>query len=468
MRYSLADVAELMFNRPVAVTRDRAELILGAMGPRLNVGSLIIAGEDRQVPISELSARAADFRVDIESRPHDHEIERRDWDTGALLSPYQVWNGVAVFKVRGTLMPEGGLNPTSGATSYSGLDYKARYARADDRVRGVALDIDSGGGTIVDLFETCDQLLALREEKPVRAILRGAGCSAAYALAACANEVTAASYSWAGSIGVLIAHADFSEQLKQEGVAVTLIASGAHKTDGSELLPLGAEIREKLKAHVDRTAARFFEHVAAARPSLSVDAVASQQARIYSGEEALAANLVDQIMGWDESLREFAETVNRRQPSAAIPAQRGTAAGANRGAARMDRDNLAPAADNQPGFTQAQLDAAAETARGEAVTAERARIGQLAELDAQSTISPALTAAIAEGASVADFALQQARSTREQQASALAGARADAVQADQAPAKRTDTAASSTAPANRGAAAVERMRGRHPGLRAKA
>jgi ClpP class serine protease len=265
MRYTLADLSEMMFNRPVAITREKAEIILGALGPRLNIGSLTIAGEERVRPIAELAKLAADARVEFDSLPGDREVEQRDWETGAVLDPYAIWNGVAVLKVRGTLVPEGGLNPTSGLTSYQGIDYKRRYAEADDRVLGIALDIDSGGGTVVDCFELCNRLLETREKKPIRAIIRGVGASAAYAIAACSTDVTCAPYSLVGSIGTLIAHAEFSESLKQDGIGVTLIQSAAHKTDGHPALPLAPEVAERLQLEVDRSAQTFIELVAKAR-----------------------------------------------------------------------------------------------------------------------------------------------------------------------------------------------------------
>lgn len=465
MRYNLADIQERMFNRPVMITRQKAEIILGVMGPRLHVGSLIIAGEEEGRSIGELEALAQQARVDLDSRPGDRDIARRDWETGAVVDPYEIWNGVAIMKVRGTLMAEGGLNPSSGATGYDGLDYKLRYAQADDRVLGLLYDIDSGGGECVDLFELCRHIRAARDQFPIRAIVRGMGCSAAYAIAACAHEVTCAPYSWSGSIGAIIAHADFSKQLEQDGVTVTLIASAPHKTDASSCIPLDPEVRDKLQRDVDQGAATFIEHVAECR-GMSADEIAAQEARFYDGEEALGLNLVDKIMAWDDSLKEFAEAVNRRQPPAATPVPAGLTSGANRGAARMDREDLAPAAENQPVITQTQLEQARTEAASAAVTAERARVAQLAELDDESTVSESLAAAITAGTSAGDFAIERQKAAKQAQADALGAARTDAADVGDI-GKRSD-ASSSAKPGNRGESAVTRMRGKVPGLPATA
>ena len=128
----------------------------------------------------------------------------------------------------------------------------------------------------------------------------------------------------------------------------------------------------------------------------------------------------------------------------------------------MSTNLTAPAAEQQPEFTQAQLDAAAVTAKAEGhaegltagATAERARFTALAELDATSTISAALSGAIETGASAGDFAIGLAKAAKTQGANALADAQADAIGAGELPAGGAAAAAAAALgePANRGAA----------------
>src|SRR5690606_14727756 len=91
--------------------------------------------------------------------------------------------------------------------------------------------------------------------------------SAAYALAACAGagNITAAPYSIVGSIGAIMLHADFSKQLEDEGIDVTMITSAAHKADASYLKPLEADVQARLQGMVDDCAKSFIDHVAEAR-----------------------------------------------------------------------------------------------------------------------------------------------------------------------------------------------------------
>ena len=467
--YSLVDISERAFNRPVMITPEKAQIILGVIGPRLNVGQLIVAGDDSPpVPIQSLAAMASGARLEMDPMPGDVRMAARDWNTGAIIAPYETWMGAAIIKVRGTLMAENGLNPSSGATGYDGLLYKARYAHADPKVKGLLLDIDSPGGEVVDLMEFCQQLLAIREDKPIRAIVRGCAASAGYAIACCASpgQITAAPYSMVGSIGALMMHADWSKNLEQDGIAVTLITSAAHKADGSSVLPLAADVRERLQASVNECASAFIDHVAQARPIMSRDAIVGQEARFYSGDDALSQQLVDKFMSWDESLREYADFLNgsgnpgrAARPGAQGP--RGTGAQSSKGKTMSTNSP----GDDAPIHTEAQLQAAVASATTAAVTAERERIGQLCALDSDSSISEGLSAAISEGTSAGEYAIGLATAAKAATATALEAAKNEAVAGEQLPGKSASrSGGGSGQKVNRGKAVMERYAGVHPSI----
>src|SRR5690606_39452839 len=54
-----------------------------------------------------------------------------------------------------------------------------------------------------------------------------------------------------GSVGVVMAHASYEDYLEQEGIKVTLIHSGAHKTDGNPYEDLPGEVLERFQADTD-------------------------------------------------------------------------------------------------------------------------------------------------------------------------------------------------------------------------
>lgn len=133
----------------------------------------------------------------------------------------------------------------------------------------------------------------------------------------------------------------------------------------------------------------------------------------------------------------------------------------------MSQEHAAPAGD-EPVHTQAALDAAVATASANATsaatTAERERFSALVELDSESTLSASLTEAISEGTSAGDYAIALARENKAAIATAAEAAKTDAAKPTELP---SGSAAVGAKP-NRGQAAVDRFRGKIPGLPAKA
>ena len=136
----------------------------------------------------------------------------------------------------------------------------------------------------------------LSAEKPTIAILTDFAYSAGYLLASAARQVVLPETGGAGSIGVIAMHADFSAQLKNKGVKVTLITSGAHKADGHPAAPISNEVLARAQASVDATRNLFATAVGKYRGArLTKDAALATEALTYRGEDAVAAGLADGV-----------------------------------------------------------------------------------------------------------------------------------------------------------------------------
>lgn len=450
--FSRAAITRRLFNTPLAATPETAAIVLGAIGKRLDVSQLIVPTDDREIGRDELEALAADRRLELSAQAGTDQVA----PTVEARRLMPIVSGIAFVEVRGELVSENGIGPMSGFTGYDGIRAQVLAADADPNVRGIVLDIDSPGGEVSGLYECAAALMARRGKKPMRAVIRGVGASAACALSVCADpgEVTIHELGLGGSIGTIMMHVDYSQAMAQDGVAVTMIMSGSHKADGNAFEPLPDNVRARLQALCDQANDKFIAHVAMAR-GLDPSAVRDQQAQIYQGEEAVAAGLADKVMSWDDSIAEFTAAVNGDRPGGASPAT-----GANQ-ETRMTETTTAPEASAKPAITEEQLSAA----RTETETAERQRIADLIELDADSKVSDPLAKAIADGTSPGQFAIDRNRAARETQASALDGLRSDAVQPEILPQKGGDKQVG--AKPNRGQAVVDRMRGKHPGLPAQ-
>ncbi|WP_181883551.1 S49 family peptidase [Sphingorhabdus pulchriflava] len=462
--WSRASIISRLFGTPLAVLPETAAIVLGAVGPKLDVGQLFVAPTGAALSIDEMRSMAAAEVNRLESvGPTDraaplHRANRLGF----------VFNRVMHVPIRGETVSEndGAIGPSSGFTGYDGIRAQVIAADKDPEIGGILLDVDCPGGEVASLFELADFLMSRRGTKPMRAMIRDCGCSAAYTIAACADpgQVTMHALGRAGSNGVITMHADFSEQLAQEGIKVRLFASGTHKAEGNPFEPLPEEVAARISAMVEVSASRLFKHVGKAR-GMSAEDIRKQQAQVYFGDEAVKAGLVDKIMSWDDSMQEFEQQVNGTARSRTATAPSGVSS--SKGKA-MSTEATAPAAEQQPIFTQAQLDQAVASASASATAdanlamanSERARFAALAELDGGSKISAEMATAMAEGTSAGDFAIAQAKAAKAKAGGALSNARADAVDSNDLPESGASAVAASVdqQPTNRGAAFVDKRK----------
>jgi signal peptide peptidase SppA len=274
-------LAQKLFNVPLAITPQKAEIVMAALADRFGLARLF----------------HADGRV----------VAFDDWD-GDIGEPaqaraYEVVAGIAVIPVTGTLVQKlGTLRPYSGMTGYDGLRACLSMAMADEDVRGIALDIDSPGGEVAGCFDLADDIYRMRGSKPIWAILTESAYSAAYALASACDRILVPRTGGTGSVGVICMHVDMSKALGAAGVNVTLIHYGDRKADGSDSQPLSKEAMSRYQSDVDAMGELFVKTVARNR-GLSVKTVRDTQATTFLGAAGVEIGFADAVMAPDEAFR---------------------------------------------------------------------------------------------------------------------------------------------------------------------
>jgi len=134
--------------------------------------------------------------------------------------------------------------------------------------------------------------------------------SAGYALASQADRILLPRTGAVGSIGVVVMHADLSDELDQDGVRVTLIHSGRHKVDGNPYQPLPDAVRDDIQREIDVLRFLFTETVAAGRAErLSQEAALATEAATYRGADAVAAGLADEVIDLQRGFAAFRQRV---------------------------------------------------------------------------------------------------------------------------------------------------------------
>ena len=295
MIQSFPYLAQRLFNTPIAIRPEKAEIVMGALADRLGITHLAHLG-------GEAMRLAKPMMMDDDA--YDYSARDRRADCG-----YDMVGPVAVIPVHGTLVKKlGSLRPFSGMTGYDGIRQAFLTALADKRVKGIMLDIDSPGGEVAGCFDLVDTIYNARGTKPVWAILNEGAYSAAYALASAADRIVVPRTGGVGSIGVIVMHVDMSKALTSQGLRVTFITYGEAKADGHAEIPLSEEAQARIQDEVDQMGELFVTTVARNR-SLSASKVRATQAATYMAAQGVKLGLADAVMAPDAAFRDLVALV---------------------------------------------------------------------------------------------------------------------------------------------------------------
>ncbi|MGA9838901.1 MAG: signal peptide peptidase SppA [Thermoplasmata archaeon] len=177
--------------------------------------------------------------------------------------------------------------------------------RGRRRVKGVLLDISSGGGEVIastDLYLAVKRLDAV---KPVIASIGSIGASGAYMAALGARRIFAYPESAVGSIGVIFPHFAARDLLRRLGISVELLHVGEHKDAYQGYRPLTEVERGKLLAVAQESYDVFVDLVARERkrPLEEIRAIATGE--FWSGTRSLQLGLVDALGDRETALEEL-------------------------------------------------------------------------------------------------------------------------------------------------------------------
>jgi len=277
------------------------------------------------------------------------------------------------------------MTEISGATSLEVARQDFQVALDDPTIRRVVLSLDSPGGEVTGVSEFAQAIFDARGKKPVTAYVGGSASSAAYWLAAAADEIVMADTGSVGSIGVVLGIRDTRERDAKSGVKTIEFVSSASPNKRPDVMT--DEGRASVQRIVDDLAAVFIGAVAKYRGVSEKDVLTKfGQGGIEIGKKAVSLGMADRI-GTFESVLSMPPSANRRSLSSPI------------GVKTMGTTTAT--ADEGPAITQESVDAAV----AQAVAAARKE----ASAGAQARVAAILTAD--ESASLKTLAIQLAFTT---------------------------------------------------------
>lgn len=219
---------------------------------------------------------------------------------------------VAAVKLHGVITPA----PTPlgrGVINLAGMETALNRAFGHDRLRAVALLVNSPGGSPTQSALVADRIRGLAEEKgvPVLAFCEDVAASGGYWLACAADEIVAHPTSLVGSIGVVSQGFGLHGLLERFGIERRLYTAGVNKARLDPFLPERDDDVAWLHGMQDELHGMFREWVCERRGSK----LAAQQelftGEVWTGRRAVELGLVDR-------LGTMRGEISRRYPDAEI------------------------------------------------------------------------------------------------------------------------------------------------------
>jgi protease-4 len=196
-----------------------------------------------------------------------------------------------------------GRGPLSGGAMGSDTIAAAlRAATADDQARAIVLRVNSPGGSYVASDTIWREVVRARDAgKPVVVSMSDVAASGGYFISMAADVIVAQPATITGSIGVLSGKPVLGEALGRVGVTSDSVVQGAHSAMFSQLKPFTEDEWALLSDWLDHIYADFTGKVADGRGMTTERVHELARGRVWTGADALAHGLVDELGGLDRA-----------------------------------------------------------------------------------------------------------------------------------------------------------------------
>jgi len=178
-------------------------------------------------------------------------------------------------------------------------------------IKAIVLRINSPGGVVAPTQEIFTAIQRARKAgKPVVASLGAVAASGGYYVATAADRIYANPGTLTGSIGVVMQMANLEGLLKKVGVEYVVVKAGAYKDVGNFARTMSPEERKMLQTLLDDVYSQFVDAVAEGRGLERTEVLAFAEGRIYSGQQALALKMVDEMGGFEDAVEAAGKLAN--------------------------------------------------------------------------------------------------------------------------------------------------------------
>lgn len=205
---------------------------------------------------------------------------------------------------------------TWGLVEITGVLYKPKLVAlreqvnqlaANPRVGEILILVDSPGGTIAGTHDLYAAIARAAQVKRVTAFVEDLAASAAFYAISGATEIVMNPTGQTGSIGVYTVLADASRYFEKLGIDIIVIRAGSHKGAGEYGAKITGEQIAQVQAVIDELGRHFVAAVAKGRGMAPARVNDLADGRVFVGNQAKAAGLVDRLAHWEDVVAEVAQ-----------------------------------------------------------------------------------------------------------------------------------------------------------------
>jgi len=193
-------------------------------------------------------------------------------------------------------------SPSGAVVGSDTLTEYLRKARGDSATKAIVLRVDSPGGSAIASDVIWREMLLTKNQKPVIASMSDVAASGGYYISMPANAIVAQPSTLTGSIGVVATKFVIDGTLKKLGINLEGVSQGKFAQMYSPVRPFTPEERARVAETMQATYDTFVEKAAQGRNTTpeKIDAIA--QGRVWTGRQAKAIGLVDDLGGLDRAI----------------------------------------------------------------------------------------------------------------------------------------------------------------------
>lgn len=212
------------------------------------------------------------------------------------------------------LYAEGEIKPYTPSTPYETESYISEKIaeeliklKNNEKVKAVVFRVNSPGGSAFISEQIWREVVELKKVKPIVVSMGDMAASGGYYISCAANQIIAEPNTLTGSIGIFGLFPNANGLFNKLAVTSDIVKTNTFADMGDVTRPMSADEKALIQNYINKGYDTFITRCAGGR-GISKDSINQiGQGRVWTGEQALANGLVDQLGGIDTAIKAAAE-----------------------------------------------------------------------------------------------------------------------------------------------------------------